>query len=183
MFSKDLYCRRVKSRACLAKVNRVKTSFQHHYSYITATAPIHAFLGFFLPVLSTTFFPCNCLLFNITIGKTMDGPERGMNPVAISVIDPYKEHSASWGSNQWPVLKSCSLLTVSYKNPAVTLRKRPFHNTVGKGEIGCNNYIFIHNFFNILNIVHFNSCKSCTLEWFVSGLKVTLLPFTIKSDL
>ena len=38
--------------------------------------------------------------------------ERGMNPVAISIINPPKEYWPSWGSNQRPpVLKSATLLT------------------------------------------------------------------------
>ena len=38
--------------------------------------------------------------------------DRGMNPVAMTIINPLKEYWQSWGSNQRsPVLKSCTLPT------------------------------------------------------------------------
>ena len=50
-------------------------------------------------------FPC-------TIFKTMDSGESGMNPVAITIINPQREYWPSWGSNQRPpVLKSTMLPT------------------------------------------------------------------------
>ena len=43
----------------------------------------------------------------------MDIGERGMNPVAMNIINPRKEYCLGWGSNQQPpVVKSCMLLTV-----------------------------------------------------------------------
>ena len=42
----------------------------------------------------------------------MDGGERGMNPTAMTIINPRKEYRPSWGSNQRPpVLMSCMLPT------------------------------------------------------------------------
>ena len=58
--------------------------------------PIHAFLEFFLPVLSTIFFPSHWQLSYITIVKKLDSGERGMNPDPIAIISPQKEY--------WPCL-------------------------------------------------------------------------------
>ena len=42
--------------------------------------------------------------------KTLDSLERRMNPVAMTIISPWKEYWANWRSNQRPpVLKSCML--------------------------------------------------------------------------
>ena len=42
----------------------------------------------------------------------MDGGERGMNPVTMTIINPWKEYWPSRGSNQQlPVLKSTTLPT------------------------------------------------------------------------
>ena len=47
-----------------------------------------------------------------TIVETTDNSDRGMNPVAMTIINPLKEYWLSWGSNQQPpVLKSATLLT------------------------------------------------------------------------
>ena len=47
-----------------------------------------------------------------TIVETMDSDERGMNPVAITIINTWKEYWPCWGSNQRPpVLKSATLPT------------------------------------------------------------------------
>ena len=73
------------------------------------SAPIHAFLGFFKPVLRTRFFQGQRLLSHITIVETTDSCERGMNPVAMTIINPQKESWPSQGSKQGPVLKSAML--------------------------------------------------------------------------
>ena len=42
----------------------------------------------------------------------MDSGERGMNPVAMTIINPPKEYWPSWESNERPsVLKSATLAT------------------------------------------------------------------------
>ena len=89
------------------------TPFQRYFSYIEAVcAPIHAFLEFFTPLLRTIFFPSHWLPFHITIVETTDSGARGMNPVAITIINPRKEYWLSWGSNQrLPALKSATLPT------------------------------------------------------------------------
>ena len=51
---------------------------------MAASALIQAFLGFFLPVLCTIFFPGHWLLSHVTIVETMDSNERGINPVAMT---------------------------------------------------------------------------------------------------
>ena len=41
---------------------------------------------------STIFFPSHWLLSHITIVETTDSGERGMNPVAMTIINPRKEY-------------------------------------------------------------------------------------------
>ena len=49
---------------------------------------------------------------HITIVKTMDSGERGMNPVTMTVTKPRKEYWPSRGSNQQPLIfRSCTLPT------------------------------------------------------------------------
>ena len=63
-------------------------------------------------MLHTIFFPSHWLLSHIIIIETMDNSEKGMNPVAMTILNPRKEYWPSWGSNQrLPVLKSATLLT------------------------------------------------------------------------
>ena len=77
-----------------------------------ATAPIHAFLKLFEPVLHTMFFTSHWLLSHITIVKIMNSSERGMNVVAINIIKSVKKTGQARGSTQRPpVLKSCALPT------------------------------------------------------------------------
>ena len=52
------------------------------------------------------------LLSHITIVETMDSSEIGMNPVAMTIINPQKEYWPSHRSNQRPpVLQSATLPT------------------------------------------------------------------------
>ena len=75
--------------------------FQQYFSNIVASAPIHE-----------TFFPSHRRLSHITIVETEDCGERGMNPVAMTIINPRKEYWPSRGSNQRPrVPKSATLPT------------------------------------------------------------------------
>ena len=79
---------------------------------MVASAPIHAFPEFFQPILHTIFFPSHWLLSQITIVETTRSGERGMNPVAMTIINPQKEYWANRGSNQGPpVLRSAMLPT------------------------------------------------------------------------
>ena len=49
---------------------------------------------------------------NLTNVETTDSSERGMNPVTMIIINPWKEYWQSQGWNQWlPVLKSATLPT------------------------------------------------------------------------
>ena len=61
----------------------------------------------FNPVLRIIFFPSYWLLLHITIVETTDCGEKGMNPVAMTIINPWKEYWPNRESNQRPrVLKS-----------------------------------------------------------------------------
>ena len=63
-------------------------------------------------VLRTIFFPSHWLLSHLTIVETTDSGDRGMNPVTKTIINPWKEHRPSRGSNRWPpALKSETLPT------------------------------------------------------------------------
>ena len=58
--------------------------------------------------------------FHITIVKTTDSSERGMNPVTMTIISPRKEYWPSRGSNQRPpVLKSATLPTFFPTSPLI----------------------------------------------------------------
>ena len=70
------------------------------------------FPGVLLKVLRTIFIPSHWLLSNKAIVETMDSGETGVNPVAMTIINPRKEYWLGRGSNQRPpVLKSGTLLT------------------------------------------------------------------------
>ena len=57
-------------------------------------------------------FQATGCFFQITIVETMDSGERGMNPVAMTIINPRKEYWPSRGSNQRPpILKFTTLPT------------------------------------------------------------------------
>ena len=58
----------------------------------------------------TIFFPSHWLLSHLTIVKTTDCGERGMNPVSLTAIDPRKEYWLSRGSNQRPPIHNIATL-------------------------------------------------------------------------
>ena len=69
----------------------VKRRFQQNLSYVVvASAPIHAFLALYLPLLRKILFPSHLLPFDITIVETMDSGERGTNPSTMTIINPWK---------------------------------------------------------------------------------------------
>ena len=84
--------------------------FQHYFIYIAAiSAPICVLLKFYLPVLRTISFPGHCLL-SYTIIEKIDSGEKGMNPVALIIVNSRREYWPSLESKKRPpVLKSCSL--------------------------------------------------------------------------
>ena len=105
------------------------TVSQQYFSYLAAaSAPIHAFLG----------FPHN------HCQKKLDSCERGLNRVAMTIINSLKEHWPSRGLNQRPpVLKSTTLPTelwelaktenrCSFDKLSLPLKKVPFHNACFK---------------------------------------------------
>ena len=59
---------------------------------VVASASTDAVLEFFSPVLHTIFFSSHWLLSHITISETMDRGEKGMNLVAMTLINPWKEY-------------------------------------------------------------------------------------------
>ena len=70
------------------------------------------FLEAFKPVLNTIFFPSHWLLSHTTIVETTDSSEKGMKPVTMTIINPYKKYWPNLGTNQRPpVLKSATLPT------------------------------------------------------------------------
>ena len=62
--------------------------FQRYFGYIAAaSAPVHAFLEIFLNLYSVQYsFPGHWLISHITIVEAMDSGERGMNPVAMTIL-------------------------------------------------------------------------------------------------
>ena len=70
---------------------------------------------------NTLFFPSHWLLSHITIFETRDSGERGMNPVAMTIINPRKEDWPSMGS---PVLKSATLSTEQWGSIQPDLEKQ-----------------------------------------------------------
>ena len=54
-------------------------------------------------------YPSHRLLSYITIVKTMHSGDRGKNPVAMTIINPWGEYL--WNGELNPVLKSCALPT------------------------------------------------------------------------
>ena len=74
------------------------------------------------PAVYKIFFPNHLLLSHITIVEATDRVERGMNPVAMTIVVPQKEYWLSRGSNQrHPVLKSSSLPTELWTWPTALL--------------------------------------------------------------
>ena len=72
------------------------TPFQRYFSYtVAASAPMHAFLELFLPVLHKIFFQNHWLDSHISIVDTMDSSERGINPIAMPIVNLRKEYLPS----------------------------------------------------------------------------------------
>ena len=70
------------------------------------------FPGVLLTSIPHNIFPSHWLLSRITIVETTERGERGMNPVAMTIINPRKEYWPSRRSNQRPpVHKSTTLPT------------------------------------------------------------------------
>ena len=100
------------------------------FNAVFNSAPIHAFLVFFQPVLRTIFFSSHWLLSHIAIVQTMDSGFRGMNLVAMTIINPRKEYWPNRGlSNQrLPVLKSATLPTELWGWALLTQSMTQIHN-------------------------------------------------------
>ena len=104
--------------------------FQQYFSYImVASAPIHDFLEFFQPVLYTIFFPSYWLLSQLTIVERMDSSERGMNLVAMTIINLRKEYWLGRGSNQRPPVPKSTMLPTRLWGLAKKKRRKFLSNT------------------------------------------------------
>ena len=95
-------CEKIKGLKVLKNdwwIARCLTPTFHGISVISQrpSAPIHAFLEFFLPVFHTIYFPSHWLLSHTTIVEAIESAERGMNPVAMTIINPGKEYWPSRG--------------------------------------------------------------------------------------
>ena len=134
----------------------------------------------------------------MTIVETTDSRERGMNPVAMTTINPGKEYWSSRESNlRPPVLKSEMLPTELWgsalsgllkylsqthfsKNSPFSLNTLPnkpwfftclqyksFENTVGKGEVACDEqFLFFPQCFLPFSRTfrHFHETGNCRLQ-------------------
>ena len=73
----------------------------------------------------------------------MDRGVRGMNPVTMTIINPWKEHWPSQGSNQPPpVLKYC-ILTTELWGSANGFLEKGFGKMKGKGENAGNQHFLL----------------------------------------
>ena len=71
-----------------------------------ASEPIHAFQGSFNQyIFHTIFCTSHWLLSHIAMVETTDSCERGMNPVAMTIISPRKEY---WPGRRFEPATSCS---------------------------------------------------------------------------
>ena len=59
---------------------------------MAASVPVPAFLSSFTQYLAQNIFPSHWLLSYITIVGTMDNGEKGMNPVAMAIINPWSRY-------------------------------------------------------------------------------------------
>ena len=102
-FQKGLFPRGVKRCHC---VGMGWLCFQQYFSHI---------LEFFWPVLRTIFSPRQKLLSHITIVETMYSGERGMNPVAMTIINPRgAKNVRAWDQNSGLLFSSPACYQLSY---------------------------------------------------------------------
>ena len=125
----------------------------------------------------TIFFPSHWLLSHITFVDTTDSGERGMNPVAMTIINHRKEYWPRLGLNQRPpVLKSATLPTELWGSAFQTKRNskrqsvwiwRKWWKLWEKGETAYNEQflLFSHSF----QKTHYRHVKNKGL--FGKGLK------------
>ena len=142
---------------------------------MAASASIYAFLVFFKPVLRTMFFPSQWLLFHITIVETTDSGERGMNPIAKTIINILGMNICRAGDLTSNLLFSspqCYQLSYGAQPPhspdsLTTLYKKPFENIVGNTENAGNQHflLFPQCFLSFLEqIPIFQSYLFCHLQ-------------------
>ena len=126
----------------------LKRSFQQYFNYMAAeSAPIHSFLKFFLPLLRTIFFPSHCLLSHITIVETTDSGERGMNPVAMTIINHQSSENiclAGYRTSNF-LLSSPQLYRLSYR-----ARLTEWKTSLEKEKMVTSIFFFSYNVFKRL---------------------------------
>ena len=120
----------------------------------------------FLPALYTIFFPSHWLPYHIAIVKIMDSCQRGMHPVAMTIINPQREYCPSQGSNKpAPVLKYCMLLTVLHGLRKLNLKK-----------IMTLTHSLIHHFETVQNS---KKLQTTTEMWQFKDLKIQIAQKTL----
>ena len=92
-----------KSGLCGKELMPFSTVFQLFIIWEPVHLSMLSWSSFNQPLLHTIFFPSHWLLSHITIVETTDSGERGMNPVAMTIINPLKEYWPSRGSNRRPL--------------------------------------------------------------------------------
>ena len=70
---------------------------QHYFSYIAAASDL-CFPGILLTAALHNIL--SKPLASFQHNQTIDGSERGINPVAMTIMNPWKEYWLSWGSYQ-----------------------------------------------------------------------------------
>ena len=69
---------------------------------MAASAPIQVFLGFFNQQSAQYTFQATCCFPNIIIVESIDSPERGTNPTAMTNINPCKENGPAGDQTTTP---------------------------------------------------------------------------------
>ena len=103
------------------------------------------------------FFPSHWLLSHVTIIETTDSGERGMNPVAMSIINPRKEYSRVWDRTSDLLFSSPQCYRLSYG--ARRMQKKD--QTRQSARVNSTHMYFRTSFFSDL----LKSIKSCTNDF------------------
>ena len=122
----------------------------HHCSQCTH----HAFFKFLLSAKCTIFFPSHWLLSHVKMTETKVSSKIGMNLLKMTIINPERKFGPAEDQTRYPmdpVLNSkTTVLLNPFPNKPWLLRvcSKSLENTVGKGEIACNEQflLFPHNF-------------------------------------
>ena len=172
LFTCDLQCNPFLPRNC--KFFPIQVTFRQSVDLFNAVFNI--ILGIMhwaehLSMLSLSFFtstPYNVLshwlIFNLTIVWTKNSAEREINPVVVTIINPWKQYLPSHGwlsymgslrqSNSWLEKKK---FCTTQNRPLMTLRWKPFESFFGQGKNAGT--LPLHTSYNVFhpsnNIVQF----------------------------